>query len=109
MFKYSLAFLSSLLLLSNSVSALNPLSNLDNNLLNIPNKITQSNNVDISKSVYNLSKQITVEITTNNNRGSGTLLSKNNNTYLVLTTPMSLIIVIPLLSKLTTATHIKVL
>ena len=85
MFKYSLAFLSSLLLLSNSVSALNPLSNLDNNLLNIPNKITQSNNVDISKSVYNLSKQITVEITTNNNRGSGTLLSKNNNTYLVLT------------------------
>ena len=85
MFKSSLAFLSSFLLFSPSVFALNTFSNSENKSLNIPEQVTQVNDAEISDYVYKLSKQITVEITTNDNRGSGTLLSKNNNTYLVLT------------------------
>ncbi|WP_048327418.1 tetratricopeptide repeat-containing S1 family peptidase, partial [Crocosphaera watsonii] len=85
MFKSSLAFFSSFLLLSPSVFAFNTFSNSENESLNISEQVAQGNTAEISDYVYELSKQITVEITTNDNRGSGTLLSKNNNTYLVLT------------------------
>ena len=85
MFKSYLAFFSSFLLLSPSVFALNTFSSSENKSLNLPEQVAQVNTSDISDYVYKLSKQITVEITTNDNRGSGTLLSKNNNTYLVLT------------------------
>lgn len=87
MFKFSTALISSLLLLSSSALA------LENNHLSrgfshkMTTEIAQVDDLDpdTKQNILNFVKEITVKVTTSDNRGSGTLIAKKGNIYLVLT------------------------
>ncbi|MGK7933710.1 MAG: tetratricopeptide repeat protein [Microcystaceae cyanobacterium] len=87
MFKSSIAVIGSLLLISPSVLAVNLLTKTELTSQKLVNtgEIAQLDDPEIRNNLIAYIKDITVEITTNNNRGSGTLIGKQGNTYLVLT------------------------
>ncbi|MEA5536897.1 tetratricopeptide repeat-containing serine protease family protein, partial [Crocosphaera sp. XPORK-15E] len=96
MLKSAIALMSPLLLLSPSALALSLLGETENlygnnqtfipqNSVNKP-EIAQGDPSSISEYAYNFIKEITVKITTPDNRGSGTLIAKKQgNIYLILT------------------------